>query len=66
MLYSPICRGRVWRSEIEVSLDEGDGYARGLERRQKKRQPCQCPPEDHILDLSVVCLIICVQYASNS
>ncbi|KAF5676902.1 hypothetical protein FHETE_1964 [Fusarium heterosporum] len=48
------CRGRLWRSEQEVIVNEQAGDDRGeynsLKARQRRRQPCNCntnnPPQD--------------------
>ena len=55
---SPRCRARVWRSEIEASLDESqptiegmESLAQRLETRKQKRKPCTCPLSQRPLDM---------------
>ncbi|KIX02682.1 uncharacterized protein Z518_08624 [Rhinocladiella mackenziei CBS 650.93] len=39
----PQCRGRLWRSEIEVSWEGNSRRAAALRKRQESRRPCRCP-----------------------
>ncbi|KAJ4359985.1 uncharacterized protein N0V89_000544 [Didymosphaeria variabile] len=38
------CRGRLWRSEIEVESDSSNSLTTSLRDRQKKREVCTCDP----------------------
>lgn len=40
----PICRARLWRSELEVTHISLDQFSESLEERQKNRTPCTCRP----------------------
>lgn len=40
---SKSCRKRVWRSEIEITVDDNDKGANVLRKRQAKRDRCRCP-----------------------
>ncbi|CAI6071074.1 unnamed protein product [Clonostachys chloroleuca] len=37
------CRQRVWRSEIESSLDDNNRASSSLRKRQQQRERCRCP-----------------------
>lgn len=39
---SPNCRKRLWRSEIEVTLDGKEEALKSLEQRRRARAPCTC------------------------
>jgi hypothetical protein len=41
-LISPNCRKRLWRSEIEVTLEDKDASLESLEQRRRTREPCTC------------------------
>jgi len=42
----PECRGRLWRSEIEVVPEiEGNIIGKSITERQQARVPCQCNAE---------------------
>jgi hypothetical protein len=49
-LCSPKCRARIWRSEVEASINQSDYVAGNLEERRKNRKPCTCPPKDRPQD----------------
>ncbi|KAL5341914.1 hypothetical protein BJX70DRAFT_405308 [Aspergillus crustosus] len=38
----PICRARLWRSEIEASVEASSAQGLSLEERREKRMPCRC------------------------
>lgn len=40
--FSRDCRARLWRSEIEASLDANDQFSHLLEERRQRRVPCHC------------------------
>ncbi|KAK2760893.1 hypothetical protein FQN54_002133 [Arachnomyces sp. PD_36] len=40
----PNCRARVWRSEVEATLNDDSNYGQRLEQRRKERKPCDCLP----------------------
>jgi hypothetical protein len=41
----PKCRGRWWRSEIEVASESPGSISRSLEERRNARSACCCPTE---------------------
>lgn len=46
------CRARLWRSEIEVSIESNSSEGSSLEQRRKSRIPCQCPSRSRQHDLN--------------
>ncbi|KAL9105555.1 MAG: hypothetical protein Q9227_009299 [Pyrenula ochraceoflavens] len=50
----PDCRARVWRSEIEASLDNWDASFQDLEQRRLSRKPCKCPCDRRLRDMSEI------------
>ena len=43
MACSKSCKKRVWRSEVEASLNGHDRAAQNLQARQENRDRCRCP-----------------------
>lgn len=41
-IYSPTCRGRLWRSELEVCTESDGPITASLEERRGERTPCKC------------------------
>jgi hypothetical protein len=45
----PECRGKLWRSEIEVIPEiEGTAIGKSISERQQARMPCHCNAESFL------------------
>lgn len=47
----PTCKGRWWRSHIEVVPEMLGPITTSIEERQSKRVPCGCTPEARLENL---------------
>ncbi|EPE33464.1 hypothetical protein GLAREA_06477 [Glarea lozoyensis ATCC 20868] len=46
----PKCRARLWRSENEARVKEGNNFAANLKDRRENRMHCICPPSERPRD----------------
>ncbi|KAF2177247.1 hypothetical protein K469DRAFT_809553 [Zopfia rhizophila CBS 207.26] len=45
------CRARIWRSEIESSMNDNDDFEANLTRRRRNRRTCSCSPDNRLWDV---------------